>query len=137
VQNDDKFRTVKPARVTGVDAQHANVQSFEKYKKKSSKKSRKEKKQSQPTKQLSQDSRNQGNIVHYIHTNTLICSLYYIDDQSLQLASNPASLNDNPYCFVLGSLVQLGTPPCYGKIKWIGQFPGDTVVLAGVEVVRL
>lgn len=41
----------------------------------------------------------------------------------------------NPYNLEKGSLIQFGTPPCYGVIKWIGPLPEIDQLMAGVEVV--
>jgi len=44
---------------------------------------------------------------------------------------------DNPHNLEVGSLVQFGSPPCYGVIKWIGSLPEVDHTMGGVEVVCL
>ncbi len=36
----------------------------------------------------------------------------------------------------LGSTVQVGEPPRYGVVKWLGMFPGGSELMAGIELVR-
>ncbi len=36
----------------------------------------------------------------------------------------------------LGSTVQVGEPPRYGVVKWLGMFPGGSEPMAGIELVR-
>ena len=50
---------------------------------------------------------------------------------------HPTQLNQNPYKFGLGSMVEFGKPAEYGVIKWIGKLPDmDDIVYAGVEAVN-
>jgi len=42
---------------------------------------------------------------------------------------------DNPHNLEVHSLVQFGSPPCYGVIKWIGYLPEIDHTMGGVEVV--
>jgi len=44
---------------------------------------------------------------------------------------------DNPHNLEVGSLVQFGSPPCYGEIKWMGSLPNVDHTMGGVEVVCL
>ncbi len=39
--------------------------------------------------------------------------------------------------FELGSTVQVGFPPRYGVVRWLGHFPKGKELLAGIELVRL
>ncbi len=36
----------------------------------------------------------------------------------------------------LGSTVQVGKPPRYGVVRWVGMFPGGSELMAGIELVR-
>ena len=119
------LKSAKPAGVTSAEVQAA----FEKNKKNSPKKFRKISKKSQKNQCMFFKK------IFYIYCTSHL--LLLPDGHSPQLTSNPDTTYDNPYHLVVGSLVQFGTPPCYGKIKWIGHLPGDTVILAGVELVRL
>ncbi len=37
--------------------------------------------------------------------------------------------------FEVGSTVQVGQPPRYGVVRWLGSFPRDKELLAGIELV--
>ncbi len=39
--------------------------------------------------------------------------------------------------FEVGSTVQVGQPPRYGVVRWLGSFPKGKELLAGIELVRL
>ncbi len=36
----------------------------------------------------------------------------------------------------LGSTVQVGKPPRYGVVQWVGMFPGGSELMVGIELVR-
>ena len=61
----------------------------------------------------------------------------HYDVHSAYASDSPAitSPNDNSDCLQVGALVQFGTPPHYGVIRWIGRLPTNYRVMAGVEMV--
>ena len=69
----------------------------------------------------------------------IILSLYYydvlIDIVTLCFWFLIASVHQPQYKFEVGSTIQFDNPPQYGVVKWIGNFPGQDAVLAGVETV--
>jgi len=57
-------------------------------------------------------------------------------DSHKEAAFAVSRLQPNPYNLEIGSIIQYGEPPQCGVIKWIGNLPDQTEVIAGVEMVR-